>query len=91
MKYQTFFVVALLLIAFTSSAYAAQTEPAKGLNEITMTCLQDIYEGLQLCYSAYEAIMNNNIVALIGIINQAQTLYTKACEDCATQVIKLFK
>ena len=90
MKSQAFFLVALLVLAFATTAYAESTE-VRNLKDISITCMQDIYEGVQLCMKFYRAIVDNDLVILIGLVSQAQALYKKVCVDCFEEVLKFIQ
>ena len=85
MKSQAFFIVALLFIAFTTQVYAASESPLSALKQDMIACFQDLYEVVQLGYRAYDAIKNENFVALIGIISEIQILGPKLIADCSPE------
>mmetsp|Transcript_17400 Transcript_17400/g.19528 ORF Transcript_17400/g.19528 Transcript_17400/m.19528 type:complete len:93 (-) Transcript_17400:47-325(-) len=91
MKTSAILLITLLLLTFATSTYAQSpaASPLGNLQEIGIACIQDIYEGVQLAYTIYDALVNNKIVEIIGLISEVQDWYNKTSIDCIEQVFHM--
>jgi len=87
MKYQTIFILTLLLITFTTRVYART--PVKDLKDITPECMQDILEGINLFYEFYDAVMNYDYATIIKLVSPLMDLYEKLKVDCVLEVTNI--
>ncbi|CAI2379555.1 unnamed protein product [Moneuplotes crassus] len=81
MKYQTFFLIALLMMAFATQAQARDLS-IDGLKQDMAACAHDLYEGAMLLYKCYNLIKDEKFGEMIFLFPQFQILGPKIMTDC---------
>ncbi len=81
MKSQTLLVITLLLVAFSTQAYAANFS-MESLQQNLAECAHDVYDAGIILYKAYNAIKTENFLSLIALFSEAKILGPKLMADC---------
>ena len=78
MKFNTIFVIAVLLLAFSTQTYAhiskTETSFIESLGMDMQKCVTNVIQALQLGYQLFKALKDSDYNAIISIVMQAQTV-----------------